>query len=365
MLFHPAKSLVNFLGVLTLFMGSKFFAQFAQKSDGGVVRDIPHGWLYVAGFFSCLALALFSDETGLFIYVMAFFIFTPVFFGKLRECCFLIGAMLVLPVVYGAVVFWGLPWLHFWLYGHVNNLSHYGSLPRISHLFLPDLKNFQTNFYWLLGDHPHLRLDISSFLPYPHLFILQSLYTIALGLVMYAFVRNFNLRRIWNVSASVFLAIAFVFFHTFQLSNNARIWGVWWYGSLFSLVYCLLLTFILQHAWEGQKTHVLRRYLVLVTAIMVCHTLVFATYRINYFNVKSGPPGEGHPFIPADTRQYQHFSFLDSMQRSRCEYLYTVHQWAKAKTRIVANTPESDACIQALQKDDAFMRQSAYLSIEL
>ncbi|MBI4309459.1 MAG: hypothetical protein HY591_03910 [Candidatus Omnitrophica bacterium] len=364
MLFHPAKGLVNLLGVLALFMGSKFHAHFAQNPGRCSVRDLRHGWFYAAGFFICLVLALFSDETAIFVYVMAAAFFVPLFW-KLKERWLLAAGMLCLPVFYGWAIRWGLPALHFGLSGHANDLRHFVSYPRLMDLFLPNVKNLMTNFYWLLGDHPHLRCNLFAFRAFPHLFALQAAYTLAVAVLMYAFIRNFDKRRLRAIITCVLLALAFVFFHTFQLSNNARIWGVWWYGSLFSLVYALLLTFILQQAWEGSKTPLLRQWLLPVAAIMVCHALVFSTYRINYFKANSGPHFEGNPFKPTSVEQYKYYSFLDSLRRSRCKYLYTARQWARAKHKNAPSTPQGDACIAPLENDSVFKVETLYLSVEL
>ncbi len=365
MLFHPAKGLVNFFGVLVLFIGSKFYAQWVQKPGPSSLADIPHGRCWAAGLFACLVLALFSDETGLFIYPMAIVLFIPALFWRFKERWLLIGGMLSLPVLYGIALRWALPALHHWRSGHMgDDLRNFVSYPHIKDLFFPNFHNLGTNFYWLLGDHPHVRFNIFDFLPYPHLFVIQVLYNIAMAIVVYAFVRNFNFKRVRLIALCMLLIVFFVFFHTFQLSNNAKVWGVWWYGSLFSLLYGLALTFILQHAWEGEKTLVLRRSLVFIFAIMACHSLVFGTYRYNYFNGLP-EPSVGHPFIPTDTLQYRNFSFLESARLARCKYLYVTHQWAEARHKLFTNIPETDACTQELRQDKIFMLQSRYLYLEL
>src|ERR1039457_2257549 len=68
MLFHPAKNLVNFFGVLSMFFFSLGYKQSFQSQ-----KKISAGVL-VAGY-TALFLGFFSDETGVYLYMLGLLLF--------------------------------------------------------------------------------------------------------------------------------------------------------------------------------------------------------------------------------------------------------------------------------------------------
>ncbi|MFA5087714.1 MAG: hypothetical protein WC552_01625 [Candidatus Omnitrophota bacterium] len=371
MLFHPGKSLVNFLAVLSLFFGSEIYKRSVNLPGGRSVKDIAGFWPYFMALLCSLFLGFFCDETGLFVYAMVAVIFYPIFF-RFKERLWVLGAFLSLPVGYLLSLTVGLPYLHFALRGRAVNFFECALRSRPSDL---TWKTILDNFVYLFCDHPHMQLNISQLLPYnPRLFFLQLIYTLIMCFIIFLFVaavfEGHAWKRIRPVALCGGLLILFVFFHVFLMARFDSSWGIAYYGSLFSLVYFMTVTFIMQFIMEGQAEGLFRRLLVFFVFIMTLHGLVFAVYRVNIFwrEVAGGPYSKDDIFKGKLGPYYKSLAWGDIQEKSKCRRLYTVLSWSTAKEKkIVPPIPREqiDYCKEIMKKDSSFIKDARYLSVEL
>ncbi len=357
MLFHPAKSLVNFFAVLTLFLGSIIY----RNKAGGIGL-----W---AAFLGSILCACLSDETGLFVYVLAAGLFYGVLFQWKKQPVATLG-FLLLPAVYFLIVRFGLPYLHRLARGRHIDLAQYSSFPNPADLFWPDWQHWSTNLTWLWTNHPHVTFDFAKlFEANPWLATVHAVYVTAMlcvGALLIATIVRQGLRLRLVVCA--LLLLAYVFFYTFQLSNNAKVWGVWWYGSLYSLVYAIGLIFILQFIADGVAGPLFRRCFTFLAAIVILHGLAFSTYQVDILEEK---PNHAN-YAPAQIftgdiyAYYKDFSYTGSMQISQCRRWHVLQAWAKAKHKHVRIAPARlEECQSILTQDKFYPKEATYLSIEL
>jgi len=358
---HPAKSMVNFFGILSLVM-------ITQIGRLGKIN-----WLMMITCLSSALIAFFSDETGLFFLLVLGVFFYPLFL-KFKQKAAVLACFLVLPVFYFIIIHFFLPWLHYIVLQKTADLGAYRDFPRLSKLFLPDLHDLLTNFYLLFSVHPGLKWDFKPLASHPFLISLQALYTAAFLSLMAAFIYllfkqgKFSL-RVRQISAAFGLLIIFVFFHNFQLSHNVRVWTIFWYGCLFSLIYYVTLTLVLQLVWEQFKGNAFKVFLPLLIFIFTAHGLMTSTYLTRIFKDQRYNPGVFYyPSIFNGTiNMYQYFDLSKSLQSSRCRHAYEVLYWAGLKhIKIDPHTfsKEAQDCPSFLVKDPWFQTDLAYITIE-
>ncbi|MDE2028071.1 MAG: hypothetical protein KGJ11_05990, partial [Candidatus Omnitrophica bacterium] len=235
MLFHPAKNLANFFGILGLYCFSlnyKKLPSLPQNGGRGVV---------IAGY-SALFLGFLSDETGLYVYLAALLLFHRLWIRLWQEKHYgLLSGWLILPVLYLISIQIILPYLHWIVLGSHVHLNGYESYPSIKSLFWPDWSMLWLNSRFLFADHPHWLINYKQLAEYPLLWTIQAVYVLTFLYLIFLFFKSLSRSDVQQKAFLKLLAIGIVlmagycFFQTFQLSRNAKAWGVWWYGSLFSL----------------------------------------------------------------------------------------------------------------------------------
>ncbi len=376
MLFHPSKNLVNFFAVLSLATITGLYTKNTNNQNKTSIKEIPHFWLILFGWFCWTMLAFLSDETGLFLYLILIFICTPLIL-RFKEKTPLIAGLILLPLVYYAIVHFLLPWLHFVVNHESVNLKSFKWTPRLSSLFFPNLHNLFFNAYLLLSDHPNIKLNFTPIAAHPFLIFLQCVYSLSLificGLVGFIIYKTKKISsRVKQILAGFLLLIFYIFFHTFQLSNNMKsewshVWCLWWYGCIFSLIYYTTLTLSLQYIWEEFKFDFFKKILPLLIFILALHGLSTSTYRINIFKYQNlDPSNYPHPSIfNGSLNRYDYFDLKEKLQRSRCRYVYTLLYWAKVKQKHVSlNQKEIEFCTNILDKDRFFKTEILYFTIE-
>jgi hypothetical protein len=349
MLFHPGKNFVNIFAVLALFLASALQVRIQkdQTLSAGDTRSYhkQYGVLYTAIFWS-----FFWDETGVFIYVLIFIFFAPIFWrGTNKARRFLsLGTFLLLPLVYYLIIRAILPVLETRLYRKKFDISEYQAFPSLADFLFPNLRNLFTNIQWLFQDHLHLDFNISA---YPTIFlqVLAVVYHLSflcfVSLLIYSLLRYFRekrqidhahheIRRVFYfILSSVVLLYAYAYFHTFQLSHNAKIWGACWYGNLFSLIFVIFVTSALKFIASVVPWN--RRQLVItgLCAVFVLNSLIFTTYRNNIFKLEN----MFHEISPRDIwskiNQSEQYSFLESYRRHIATWRYTLDTWTAKRFR--------------------------------
>ncbi|MBF0489419.1 MAG: hypothetical protein HQL15_02210 [Candidatus Omnitrophica bacterium] len=372
MMFHPSKSLVNFFGVFSLWGISVLYKKTVPLGENVSIKNISNFWIFFIGFLVSMYMGFFSDETGLFIYVVNLVLLFPVL-NRVKERKILWAIVLLIPVLYLITLQVFLPYLHFVVRGRVINFTHYEACPHLSSLFFPNWGYLWTNCCWLFSDYPHLMSNFRNSLTCWLFFLLQVIYSGLFVFIVVIFVRRnlFVALNFWAKKALVFLGllVAYVFFQTFQLSANAHVWGVWWYGSLFSLIYFITFTFILQEVWGNEKNHLFQKCFVFIVAILVMESLIFTTYRINIFKHQN-LDRNNYQFMDifnGKINPYREYDFLSSAQRSRCKYLYARNLWEKAKQKDISsiNSSQMEYCRTILNKEGYFPVEILYESFEL
>jgi hypothetical protein len=359
MLFHPAKSVANFLAVVSLWLISLMYKKtkdLPRDFEGAKIAGFKANYL---GAIAVMFLGFFSDETGLFLYVINLIVLFPIL-NKAKERKMLWGIYCLIPLVYLFVLRIVLPYIHLVLRGHAVNVSQYENYPHISSLFFPDLRSLWTNLCWLFSDYPHILSHAHNVISCVPFFILQLVYVLIFIWLVYLFSRN-NLLSVWGQRSFLFvgLLIAYGFFQTFQLSANVKVWGVWWYGSLFSLIYFVAFTFLLQKVFEEQA--MVQKFFGLIVVIMVAESLIYTTYKLAIFK-QQNLNRNNYTFTKifnGTINPYAEFDFKDSMEKSKCKYLYTLLQWAQIKHKQIA--PVDPATIESCKVK---MRNNVYFPIE-
>ena len=371
MLSHPAKSMVNFFSILSLATISQLYPTGEAKNIS--IKNVPHFWWIFISWLCWTMVAFLSDETGLFLYIILAFVCYPLFL-KFKEKTLFLSCFLLLPVLYLIIIRLLLPWFH-WIVNHKTvDLSNYRDHPNLSSLFSPNWHDFFTNAYLLFSDHPNLKWDFSRLLPHPFLVSVQCVYTLTfiflIGIFIFTIYKTKSrLIKVKQILAGLILLVFYIFFHTFQLSHNVRVWPLFWYGCLFSLIYYVTLTLILQFTLEKFKDSILRKLLPFLILIFALHGLVSTTYRINLFkNQGMEPKTFYYPFIiSGKLNPYQYYDFSKSLQKSRCRYIYTLLYWSKVKQKNIhpeTFTNEIQSCSPIISTDPFFQAEALYFIIE-
>jgi len=367
---HPAKNLVNFFVILSLSTVTKFYR--TTKPKGVSIKDVDHFWPILTATMIWTMAAFLSDETGLFLFIVLGAVLYP-FFTKLKEKGVLLAFYLRLPFIYLLIIRLLLPWLHFLAFHKTVDLGHYRDIPHLSSLFFPNWHDLGINAFLLFSVHPGLKWYFSPLLGHSFLIFIQSTYTLAFlfiaGLLAYTAHKTGKLSsRLKQVLTAFTLLIVFIFFHTFQLSHNVRIWTVFWYGCLFSLIYYITLTLAFQFLWEEFKGKIFKRLLPLIVIIFTAQGLMTSTYLIRIFKYQSYEPGKiYYPHIfSGEILPYSFFDLSKSMRESRCLYDYTLLYWDKVKHKdIPASLPdEAQLCSSVVSSDPNFEVNLAYFMIE-
>jgi hypothetical protein len=367
MLFHPAKSLVNFFGVLAMYffsLGYKELPYFPKNSNRGIL------W---AGFLS-LYLGFFSDETGIYLYLMAVLLFHRLWLQLWHEGRYgLLTALFTLPLAYLATVKFFLPYVHWWARGVWINLNGYESYPSLKSLFWPDWSIFWQNTRFLFADHPHLLINYGQLSAYPGPFSVQVIYAATALLMLFLFFKALpksdrqQSAVLVVIVAGILLMVGYCFFQTFQLSQNAKVWGIWWYGSLFSLIYIFPLVFFLQFIFSHYQW--LTKWSVAIAIVLVLNGLVFSTYRIAAFKHQNLNRA-GYSFVgifKGTTDPYPLFSFHRALERSSCKAMYTHLYWRHWKGLPEDVDPqEKEKCYSGVLAEDFYFmtEENAYLPAE-
>jgi hypothetical protein len=375
MYIHPAKVLVNICAVLVLYWGSEL-SKSKPKSEQGSL------WPWF-GFLSLIFFSFFCDESGLFIYVMAFFVAAEFMFSHKRRWLLLIS-FASLPAWYFLTIRVILPYIHF-CYNHaVVDLRHYSQYPNMTSMFhAPWWNMFFTNLNFFFHDNPHLQLNTAYVLPNNKpLFFLQLVYTLTAVLVGIVFIKalfkkplpetaSFKecaQKRLLQIAAAFGLAIVFVFFHT-VLTN--MVWGNWYYGAFFSLIYLIMVSFIFQFILERDHSGLFKRFFPGIVFLFVLHNLAFTFYRVDFFDtskmVWTQKYSEEDVFMGKIGEYYRDFSLVDGIKKSDCRYWYTVLTWEKAKGKAIDDHVKDkvNGCRETLQKDQAFFVGQPYWAVEL
>ncbi len=375
MLFHPAKPLVNFLAVFSLFLAS----------------ERRYGWFLAVLFFT-----FFCDETGIFVYLMAAFLMYPIL--RRTQWPYLSKRFLLLPIGYCLSIFVLLPGLHALVKGKgMPTVFGFNLCPSVSDVFsAKGWSNLLKNFSWLFGDYPHMQWNIPEILPHNvPLLALHIVYILVMmcifGLFLWSLKNKTPSGQAKHVGICAALMVIFVFFHTFAIAKILGAWGVWHYGSLFPMLYFMGLTFMLQLIWDNAKGQRFQKVFAFFVLIIVAQGLLFTTYRADlYFYDRNlvfekrwlyDPASQEHKmgeiiFFPYTDQQifgwelgkhYKSFDLTNSLQKSRCKYLIILSRWSQEKQRPLSFTGDQiDYCNKKLSGDRSFFwREMGYLSFEL
>ncbi len=369
---HPAKSMVNFFSLLSLVIITQLYRRIKFKDVS--IMDVRRFWLTWCSCIFITVITFFFDETGLFLWVVLLFICCPLFL-KFKEKFVWPLFLLVLPAIYFLIIHFLLPWLHFIVNQKAVDLASYRDIPHPSSLFFPNWHDLMINFYLLFGIHPGIKWNFKPLIGHPLLITLQCVYTVAFIYLLGLFVKtvletgklSFRLKQI--ISGALLLVI-FVYFHNFQLSHNVHVWTVFWYGCLFSLIYYVTLTLVLQFVWEGYKGKLFKILLPFIVIIFTAHGLMTSTYLINIFKNQRYNPGVFYyPSIFDQTiNPYQYFDMSRSLQNSRCRYVYSVMYWARIKHKKIDMHPfinDMRTCPALMDKDPYFKADIMYAIIEV
>lgn len=156
MLFLPAKPLCNFFYIFCLYLGSVI----NNKVKSGDTAHFRKNFLILA---LTIALALFSDENALFIWVLIPLFYPRLFFG--RSPLFVYGLYLSLPLFYILTVHSILPQAYAFLGFPGFNLSGWLDLKK----WPPALNPFYVLVNFVLMLHDNLLAGFSAYLKDPRL----------------------------------------------------------------------------------------------------------------------------------------------------------------------------------------------------
>ena len=345
MLFHPGKCFVNLFAVLSLYLGSRIVPRLNSDSARS-----GRTWALLAALFVTLFTGFFWDETALFVYVLVFVLFAPYWIRRSPWRPYILAGFAVLPLAYLFMVQIFLPKVQVWLgYGEMR-ISEYPSFPSPIKLFLPDLRDLLANARYLFSDHIRLRLGLlgrESGWWLSLWFILHAAVLLAFGgWAIVAVARRARLRApadgdgansmLARAGLSLLLLAAYIWFQTFQLSNNLRVWGSWWYGSMFSLLYVLVLAFVAETVLPRGRRWV-SWIVVVLFAIWTADTLLFSTCRNAIFKVQN----LSYAIDPQDIftgrlNEYRHWLDAQSFRQARDKREYLRRAWSAARGRPLA-----------------------------
>lgn len=338
MLFHPGKSFVNIFAVIVLYI----CADIRQHADGPVTRRRAAAFVCrYAILFSAILLGFFWDETGLFIYAIALAMLLPKARSGLPMRWGVAAGFAVLPVLYLVAVREILPGVHEHLgYGQLD-IAQYSSMPSLRKLILPDINLLCDNLFYLFRDHIRLRLHPFECFDAAWAAWISVFNSVCALLLVVVCVREYLRRgrglavfRKMGPDAAVMMVLLFsyVWFHTFQLSSNAKIWGVWWYGCLFSLLYVSFLVLVVrrisEHSWPVPRRIIILFFL----PVFATDALLASTYRNNYFRIQNltyAIPAEG--MFRGESNEFQFYDFAESWRQSRIKRAYVQRVWNAAR----------------------------------
>lgn len=369
MFFHAGKGMVNIFAVLGLYLGSLIYKQTIEQKGSVSCRSIPRFWLYLTLLFLSVFVALFCDESGMFVPAILLVIFFPLLL-RIKEWWVFVAAGILLVVGYYTTLHYFLPYLHLTLRGQVVDVSQCQFFPKLSDFTLSHLGLI---IRWLLYDYPHLQLNTANLLGFnTPLYILQVIYTVTMLILFAFFCRSFNglsVERSSQLRRAFFLTVLFILFYFIILSNHIGAWGVWYYGDLYPLIYCLLLVFILQSIWEGAMGRYFKWFLAVFVAIAIAHSLLFTTYRIDIFDFRKPQYGKFDRdaiFNGQIGPYYRDFNLMDGIRKSDCRKTMITFVWSKVKHKDVQIPQDKiDRCQKILSEDPSFTEESRYVPIEL
>jgi len=370
---HPGKSMVNFFAILTLVIVTGFYPHLRDKEIS--IKNVPFFWFSLISAILCTLITFFSDETGTFLLVALAFVFLPLILRFKEKTVFLISYFL-LPIFYFFIIHFFLPWIHFVVNHKIIDLTHYRDFPHISSLFLPNWHNLFINFYLLFSTDPNLKWNFVPLLNHPFLIFLQIIHTLAFvfltSLLIFLIYKKKEFSfRLKQIISGLTLLVLFVFFHTFQLSHNVHTWPVFWYGCLFSFIYYVTLTLVMQYVWEEFKGSFFKKILPLIIIIFTAHGLMTTTYLTRIFKNQSYNPGVFYypSMFNGVITPYPYFDLSQSLQSSQCHYVYTLMYWAQVKHKTLTNRQslikEGQPCPAFMGKDPYFRTDILYSAIEM
>ncbi len=364
MYIHPAKMLANIGAVLVLYWGSRIYKLGLDSSKAFTAQ-----WLI---FLSLIFITFLSDETGLFVYVLGFFVVSTTLFTHKNKVLLWIS-FLMLPVLYFVTVRGVLPFLHFCYTQQVVDVRQYSQYPNFSMLLhAPWWKTYATNLMLFLHDNPHLQLNTANLLPYNKpLYFLGVAYTvIAIGVAIVFLKTLFNNTKqgLLIVVGLMGVALCYVFFHTLLMSS---VWGNWYYGAHFSLIYFIWLCFIFQYILQNNKSVLVKMLFPIVVLLFALHNLAFTFYRVDIFDTNKSVWTHRYSvedvFLGKTPDYFKDFSLLDGIKKSDCRYWYTVLEWSKIKGKEIKPhvLERVQQCQSTLQEDKAFFVGQPYWRVEL
>ncbi|MDE1921228.1 MAG: hypothetical protein KGJ09_06650 [Candidatus Omnitrophica bacterium] len=377
MLFHPAKSLANFFGVLSMYFFSiNYKREFSlPKNEEASRQRRGGGVLFIAGLLA-LYLAFISDETGLYMYVVVLLLFFRLWLRSWQEKRYgIFAGLLAMPILYWATIKVFLPYLHWAVMGVKINLASYESYPSLKSLFWPNWHFLWLNTRFLFADHPHLLINYKQLLSHPLILSIQIVYVLLFLWMVFLFFRSAlknknDPRQIDFLKLTVIgvlLLLGYCFFQTFQLSKNAKAWGIWWYGSLFSLIYTVALVFFLQFICSHYQW--LRKWSAVIIFIFVLNTMTFTTYRLAICKMQN-LNRTAYSFMDIFKGRVDPygFDFDEFFDKSYCRQMYTYMYWLHWKGLPDNIDPRKiNKCFSRYLSSDLyfFTEEDGYLPAEL
>lgn len=355
MYFHPGKGILNLVFVVFIFLVSQDYRKLLLQPGQPAIANGGKYLLLMLLLLGCL----FWDEAGLFMYV-----FFPVFFFRLFRAfgkTFLRWAgpvYLSIPVIYALLLFRWLPSLHVWAGYDLPDIRQYRDAPGLKELLMPGFYALRVNFRYLVSDHLHLHpnlLELYSGVTQLliagayHLMVILFLLLAAGGwLVAHGYLaRSFagglftgnhcpaprdeattRQRTTMMIVVTFGLLLAYAWCHSFLISKFLLVWGAWWYGAPFSLLWCLFIAYALQQCLSLIRPAIAPTILVLLMLTMISDELMFFTCRNHVFKQQSifrkiFPPD----IFTGDVNQYKLFDIRASLARSSENYAFTLAAW--------------------------------------
>ena len=337
MLFHPGKAMVNAAAVWCLYLASGIRKRLAQEG-----QMAPEKWRYLL-LYASIFLSFFWDETGVFIYMMVLMLFGRRLLWQVKERWKVIGSFLSLPALYYLTIKFILPWIHWKVRGKNLSAFDYESFPTFKNFVTMNWVDFHTNLWWQFRDYLHFHLHIYRMKPPIFLLLIDMLYRLTLLTAFIAliwaaahYLRNLKTEKNAQKFVSLILSclgliFIYVYFLTFQLSHHYRTWGAWWYTNLFSLVFVVMITFLLMFVSLNLKQVWSRPIMLGVFLVFTTYALIFSTYRNHIFKIENLT----RDFTPGwifrnKSNQYLFYDFSKSFQCHEKIRQYTINYW-KAK----------------------------------
>lgn len=336
-LFHPGMNFVNFFTVLNLFLVSRIMMRL--RAEEGQIVSARRYMRAFAVLMAFLFQTFFWHETSLFVFGIILFALSP-FFLKTRPKGLMIGLFSLLPLFYFLIVKLVLPLIHVKLGYQALNIDTYSATPPLRNLFLPDLSNLVKNMIYLFGEHFHIGFHPFGKNPGVPLSILAVMHFICFlllaGPLLFVLYKQYWRKKLAENSQELLfgfgifllLLFAYVYFQTFIFSNLHGALGVYYYGSMFSLMFAIFVTFCLSIILQYFHSKGARMCIVVIIAVFVADSLVFTTYRQNIYKTSTStfafPMKEVFEGIK---NQYDYYSFKQSFRQSRKKRSYVINFW--------------------------------------